>query len=252
MSSSNIVNPLDQEQESPGHKRISIIMAAKGIRDVTRKSQESNIKGLKPIWIETNEIHLNPTPISESTIEISAILPDAKEMVIIDTMTCGLSANIDSTTKAVRNLARLLAEVDPLTFGLLKCRGVIRVTMANSTDSLKSFRFIFSIPNQLSNPQSLRAILLSAASYPLDERLALAKKLTSSILFVHTVRFVHKNIRPETIIIFRDDHSDIGAPFLAGFEQFRLDGGQTNRIGDDNWHRNLCKYFIFLAHLHIY
>jgi hypothetical protein len=58
---------------------------------------------------------------------------------------------------------------------------------------------------------------------------------------VHTVQFVLKNIRPETIIVFRNEHSDIGAPFLAGFEQFRIDDGHTYRAGDDLWQQNLCK-----------
>ena len=87
----------------------------------------------------------------------------------------------------------------------------------------------------------LRTVLLSRTSYPLDERLDLAKRLTSSILFVHTVQFVHKNIRPETIIIFQNEHSHIGAPFLAGFEQFRVEDGNTYRVGDDMWQHNLCK-----------
>jgi hypothetical protein len=72
-------------------------------------------------------------------------------------------------------------------------------------------------------------------------RLNLAKRLTSSILFVHTVQFVHKNIRPETIIVFQDEDSDIGAPFLAGFVQFRVEDGNTYRAGDDIWEHNLCK-----------
>lgn len=90
------------------------------------------------------------------------------------------------------------------------------------------------------NPRSLRAILLSSELFTLDERLALAQKLTSSILFLHTVSFVHKNIRPETIIVFEDVNSKIGSPFLAGFEKFRLEAGTTYRTGDDTWNHNLC------------
>lgn len=251
MSIGNIDNELEEKQKDPEHKQIPIITAAKGIRDAVRKSRDSNVKDMKSIWIETNEIHLNPILISNSIVEISTLLPDAKEMVIIDTMVCGSSADIESTTKEVRDLARILAEVDPSTFGLLKCRGVVKSLTSTLLNSLISFKFIFSIPCHLSHPRSLRTVLLSTTLYPLDERLALAKKLTSSILFVHTVQFVHKNIRPETIIIFQNDLSEIGAPFLAGFEQFRLDSGLTNRIGDDIWYHNLCKYFIVLTWLYI-
>jgi len=162
-------------------------------------------------------------------------------MVLIDTMISNPAANANSTTKEVRNLARILAQVDPSTFGLLKCRGVIRVPKENTILPLFDFKFIFDIPAQLSSPQSLRAVLLSGASYPLDERLELAKKLASSVLFVHTVQFVHKNIRPETIIVFRNEDSDIGAPYLAGFEKFRIEDGNTYLAGDNIWDHNLCK-----------
>jgi hypothetical protein len=58
---------------------------------------------------------------------------------------------------------------------------------------------------------------------------------------VHTVQFVHKNIRPETIIVFQNKHSHIGASLLAGFEQFLIENGNTYRAGGDVWQYNLCK-----------
>jgi hypothetical protein len=143
---------------------------------------------------------LKPTSIQYSSVEISKT-DDEKAMVLIDTMISNPAANVNSTTKEVRNLARILAEVDPSTFGLLKCQGVIKMAKLNTLHPLFDFKFI-KIPAKLSNPQSLRAVLLSETHYPLDERMNLAKKLASSVLFVHTVQFVHKNIRPETIIVF--------------------------------------------------
>jgi hypothetical protein len=239
MSISNVDAQLDQEQEMPGREQIPVIMAAKGIRDTTRKSQDLNPRDFKPIWMDPDDIDLNATPIPESTVMISTS-SDQREMVLIDTMKCGQSANLISTTKAVRKLARILEAIDPSTFGFLKCQGVIKDPRPTGPDSPMDFKFIFSIPKGLSNPQSLRAVLLSEASYPLDERLALAKKITSSILFVHTVQFVHKNIRPETIIVFQNDRSMIEAPFLAGFEQFRLDGGRC-------WWAMVCGAAIYVC-----
>lgn len=150
------------------------------------------------------------------------------------------AANANNTTKEVRNLARILAEVDPLTFGLLKCRGVIKVAKMHTFQPLFDFKFIFDIPTHLSTPQSLRALLLSGVAYPLDGRLELAKKIASSVLFVHTVQFVYKNIRPETIVVFRNENSDIGLPYLAGFEKFRVEDGNTYLAGDSLWDHNLC------------
>jgi hypothetical protein len=244
MSIGSIDDELHQEEEKAGPNQVPIIMAAKGLRDAVRANQDAKMRDQEPIWIEARQVHLNPQNIPSSTVQISD-LPDEKDMVVIDTMVSNPNADLKSTTKAVRNLARLLAEVDPSIFGLLRCRGVIKVPKSGPKQPLLDFKFIFDVPHRLSNPQSLRAVLLSQKAYPLDERLELAKKLTSSILFVHTVQFVHKNIRPETIIIFQNDQSEIGAPFLAGFEQFRLEDGCTFFSGDDLWQHNLCKFFFW-------
>lgn len=233
---------LHEQQKKPERQRIPIVLAAQGIRDAARATQIEEMKGRGPIWID--HLDLKPSSIPYSSVHIST-LQDAKETVIIDTMVSNPAANGEQTLKGVRNLARILAEVDPSTFGLLKCRGVIKVgglkDSSSSEPSPLNFQFIFNVPFHLSNPQSLRNVLLSGIRYPLNERLDLAKRLANSILFVHTVQFVHKNIRPETITIFRNEHSDIGAPFLVGFEQFRVEDGNTYRAGDDIWEHNLCK-----------
>jgi hypothetical protein len=242
MAIGNIDEELSKQQKKPEREQIPIIVAAKGIRDAARATQGEKVGGQGPIWID--HLDLKPSCIPHSSVQLST-LQDGKETVLIDTMVCNPAANADKTTKEVRNLARILAEVDPSTFGLLKCRGVIKTANAKSLPPwgppLSDFKFIFNIPPQLSNPQSLRTVLLSRTSYSLDERLDLAKRLASSILFVHTVQFVHKNIRPETVIIFQNEHSHIGAPFLAGFEQFRVEDSHTYRAGDDLWQHNLCK-----------
>ena len=241
MSHRSIDKELHKEQTKAEREQIPIIVAAKGMRDAARAAQGENVVDRIPIWID--DLNLSPLQIPHSSVQHS-LLHDEEEAILIDTVICNPAAHTGKTTQAVRNLARVLGEVEPATFSLLKCRGVIKITnekcLASWGPSHSDFQFIFNIPPQHTNPQSLRTLLLSRASYPLDERLDLAKRLTSSILFVHTVRFVHKNIRPENIIIFQNQHSQIGAPFLAGFEQFRVEDGHTYRVGDDKWHQNLC------------
>jgi hypothetical protein len=231
----------DQEKKNPGTREIPIIAAAKGIRDAARTRQDST-RDMGSIWIEADDIDLAPETLQYSSVLVSNVpsLKETQELVLIDTMVSNPAANTNYTIKEVRNLARTLAVVDPETFGLLKCRGVMKVPKLASTN-LMDFKFIFDVPHGLTEPKSLRAILMSKSSFPLDERLELAKKLTSSVLFVHTISFVHKNIRPETIIIFKNDKSQIGSPFLAGFEKFRLEDGNTYLVGDDV----VQKFFFF-------
>lgn len=240
LSSKNIDDELEQQDKKPKGEQIPIIVAAKGIRDAARAVQDSDSRNQGAVWIASDEIELAPSRLAHSSAEVST-MGGVNSMVLIDTMISNPAANANSTTKEVRNLARVLAEVDPSTFGLLKCRGVIKVPRENTLQPVSDFKLIFDVPAHLSCPQSLRAVLLSGLSYPLDERLELAKKLASSVLFVHTVQFVHKNIRPETIVVFQTELSVIGSPYLAGFEKFRIEDGHTFLVGDDLWDHNLCE-----------
>lgn len=230
---------LSGEEKKPSSKSIPIILAAKGIRDAVRAANDDEI--YDPIWID--HLALEPSTIPHSTVQLSSSTGDTKEKVLVDVMVSHAEASAMQTEKAVRNLAHVLAQVDPATFGLLKCQGVMKHNGGGNlavSPSTPSFKFIFSIPPKLTEPRSLRDVLLSTARYPLDEKIELAKKLVNSVLFVHTTHFVHKNIRPETIIAFRNGHSAIGAPFLVGFEQFRGEGDRTYRVGDGKWEHNLC------------
>ena len=95
----------------------------------------------------------------------------------------------------------------------------------------------------MQNPRSLRCLLQEAALHPLNERLDYAKQLAHSVLYIHTARFVHKNIRLETIMVFEDSKSVIRSPFLLGFQKFRPADGQTYMVRDGDWEQNLCEWY---------
>ena len=141
----------------------------------------------------------------------SAILKASKEMVLMDSIRPDERLDITAMTRDIRDLARNLYEVDCFTFGLLSCLGVIKVT--GTERNITGFDFVFSIPKSLSNPRSLRSILLAPGSKTsLNERFALAKLLARSVFF------------------------------LVGFEKFRVDTTHTHRLGDDLWERNLYRH----------
>jgi hypothetical protein len=164
ISNENIDKELDKRKK-PETEQIPIIAAAKGVRDAARAAQDANSGGQGSIWIKDDDIDLVPSWIPSLSVRI-ATLEDEKEMVLIDTMVCNSAASPIKTLKEVRNMVRILAEVDPSTFGLLKCRGGIKVPTASSFPSKPQwdFKLIFNVPSQLSQPQSLRAVLLSETS----------------------------------------------------------------------------------------
>jgi len=70
----------------------------------------------------------------------------------------------------------------------------------------------------------------------LDEKVKLAKQLASS------VAFVHKTIRPETILIFEQEDMRTVAAFLVGFEIFRMADGRTYGHRDSSWEKNIYRH----------
>jgi hypothetical protein len=167
------------------------------------------------------------------------------ESLFVDTLVLDPREDINAKSKHVRDLARVLAAVDPVTFGILSCSGVVRVQ--NLAGRVERFHLVFRIPAYIDRPQSLRSLLLAGSNgegytYPLEERFLLAKLLARAVMFVHTADFVHKNIRPDTVIIIRTEHNKRGVPFLVGFEKFRPSDGNTHRTGDLNEACNLYRH----------
>jgi hypothetical protein len=150
--------------------------------------------------------------------------------------------DVQPTIKEVRDLVTKLSSVNPLTFSILQCRGVVKVTDPKS-GQLVSFNFAFRIPEGFnSKPQSLRSYLISGQEHTLTDRIQLAKQLARAVCYVHTLEFVHKNIRPETVLGFQSKNSAFGVFFLVGFEKTRLADGRTKKLGDNAWDRNLYRH----------
>ncbi|KAJ9602315.1 hypothetical protein H2200_013170 [Cladophialophora chaetospira] len=208
-----------------------------GIRD---ELHTTNNEKTESIFVSADRLSAkrNLIPLSFSTMSNDQQTLDP---VIVDSFLCNPLTDTAAVTKDIRNLARILSKIDPLVFGVLSCRGVIKYI---DTDPAQSrFEFIFSIPPSLQNPASLRGILVhSRDDYSLNDRLDLAKRIASSVLFVHNAGFVHKNIRPETILVFAGKASPLQHPFLVGFEKFRPSESATYRIGDTRWDRNLYQH----------
>ncbi|KAK3678204.1 hypothetical protein LTR78_002300 [Recurvomyces mirabilis] len=92
-------------------------------------------------------------------------------------------------------------------------------------------------------PCTLRQLLQAPAAHSLSDRISLAKRLATSINYVHTLDFVHKNVRPENFLNFLDSpQSDLGSCYLIGFEQIRSADGKTYLRGDDAWEKNIYRH----------
>jgi hypothetical protein len=164
-----------------------------------------------------------------------------QQFVIIDSLHIAKDSDIQATTKDARNLARILARVDPTVFSLLTCQGVIKVL--DALNDVAGFEFVFAVPKTFHKPRSLRTFLLEPNhEYPLDHRFRLARLLARSVSFLHASQVVHKNITPETVLLLADSSTDLESPFLVGFEKFRPVEGRTLMSGDTFWEKNLYRH----------
>jgi hypothetical protein len=138
-------------------------------------------------------------------------------------------------------LARELSKTDPLSFNLLGCRGVVKnhrpiFTEGGEGTPVLTFDFIFAIPQFLSESRSLRELVLLRDKHPFLDEVELTKQLANS------VTFVHKNIHPETILIFEQEDLWTDAAFLVGFETLRMSGGRTYGHWDSSREKNIYRH----------
>lgn len=195
----------------------------------------------KPIFLSPNYLGGRKEDFGLTSLQTIERCKDGCD-VLVDTVHVRDVEFFDKKKEDVRNLARVLSHVAPLTFGLLKCDGV--VVVERTPNEKGSFKFIFEIPGGLKRPRSLRSLLAAnSKSRSLNEKLDIAQCLANSVLFVHTANYVHKNMRPETIVVFEtDDEAKPSVSFLVGFENFRLAEGQTWLLGDVLWEKDLYRH----------
>ncbi|KAL9608107.1 MAG: hypothetical protein Q9204_009260, partial [Flavoplaca sp. TL-2023a] len=109
--------------------------------------------------------------------------------------------NVDYIRQIVRQRARILSAADPEAMGIFPCRGFIH------RPHLGRFDPVLSLPSTTTTyPRSLRDLLTDPlhgghASHSLTERLFFSKPLAQAVFYMHTSRLVHKNIRPESILV---------------------------------------------------
>ncbi|OKL64437.1 hypothetical protein UA08_00880 [Talaromyces atroroseus] len=169
---------------------------------------------------------------------------DISKALIVERIHRFPETDIRQLERDVRDLARKLAHSSPLEFGLLNCKGVIKYFEQDIYPvGPSAFTFVFRIPPGLSQPQSLRSVLQHMKQPDsLSDRFRLANELARAVSYVHTFGFVHKNIRPETVLLLRSEDASIGSTFLIGFDSFRSAEGKTIRKGDLAWERCLYQH----------
>lgn len=148
------------------------------------------------------------------------------------------------TQKQVRQLTAILNGQEDSGFRVLPCRGYFN-------DRAESrFGFVFDVPaGASSKPITLNSALNVSSSRSqkpsVTTRLKLAHKIAESVYLLHTVGWVHKGLRSESIVFFRsndnskDTKAFYDAPWMLGFEYSRLESDFSSNRVEDRIERNL-------------
>jgi len=206
---------------------------------------------------------VRPVPFSTAS---TALRADNHQGVLLDPVTCTTRSHVNAVIRDIRNFARSLSHADPFTFGLLECKGILEEEEGDEASaeagaipaSSAGLAFVFRLPSTHSHVESLRGRLLGGREREhdsLSERFALARQVAVAVSYVHLYGFVHKNIRPETVLLchpsfhgYRHGEGPGGAGIasefatLVGFDVLRNSEGKTYRLGDDDWEKNLYRH----------
>jgi hypothetical protein len=173
---------VDSELEGSHAKESSSVSTLKQLRDALHDGKSSNDRNSR-IFLKPDFLHARHGLIPSSTL-LTGTTCDGDE-VLLDTFIAHPMASPPRVEKGIRQMACTLPTVDPTRFGLLKCVGVIErsppanegvshqhsnrlITNADfsgsSGEPVLPFDFVFSMPNELSCPKSLRALLVRPGS----------------------------------------------------------------------------------------
>ncbi|KAL8382590.1 hypothetical protein RB595_006393 [Gaeumannomyces hyphopodioides] len=152
---------------------------------------------------------------------------------------------IKDLRKVVRDIAAILHHADPRLMGILRCDGFQYDQLQNR------FELHFPFPQGLTDPRTLSGLLSDPSNpqvkHPLNQRITLAKSIVTAVFVLHSAGFVHKQIRPDNVVVFeRKDQPDvqhwpfaIGTPFLVGFDSARKVDAASLMLPVEDWEKSI-------------
>ncbi|KAH8744862.1 hypothetical protein F5882DRAFT_525890 [Hyaloscypha sp. PMI_1271] len=191
--------------------------------------------------------------------------PNVEKTVLIEPANVGAEGTEDTLREIAGFLHRQLTDKDASQSDGFAKKGILPILGYRLTPRPE---LIFEMPagfklpaNIGTRPQSLRAVIVAdngTPKHPLDFRFRLARKLCEAALRVHAVELVHKNIRPETVLLFKPaipgtatgadgdaarEAAGFGDVYLTNWRLLRKASGQTKKLpGSNEWAERLYQH----------
>ena len=125
----------------------------------------------------------------------------------------------------VKQLAKLLGSPGkPKEFRAPQCLGYIE----EKSEEKRSFGFVYEKPGDVApttKPVSLLELIKTTKMPSLTKRRALAQAISQSLMYLHSVNWLHKGIRSNNVVFFGQPGNEVtlAEPVLSGFEYARPD-----------------------------
>jgi hypothetical protein len=129
--------------------------------------------------------------------------------------------------------------------GILRCLGYRE----------EPLELVFELPTEFGELRSLENLIQAdceqgyAGRRPLDCRYRLAHQLSEIILSIHTLNRVHKNIRPDTILMIRAERNDLassdldfGTPYMTDWTMLRKINAPSFMVGENDWLKDIYRH----------
>ena len=134
--------------------------------------------------------------------------------------------------KSVKALVSLLQSDKPREFCAPRCLGFFEDDITNSTHKAR-FGLVFEKQEEDASPVSLRQMFVTRPKPSLSDRVSLAHKISTCLLYLHAVNWLHKGLRSDGVVLFPvSDTLNITDPSITGYEFARpdKDGETTNTV----------------------
>ncbi|MCJ1391015.1 hypothetical protein MMC18_003876 [Xylographa bjoerkii] len=149
--------------------------------------------------------------------------------------------------KEIASCLALQSSTSAVPHGILRCLGY---------REQPNLELIFEIPAGSKDLQTLQNLIAKdvdngyAGGRPLEFRFRLGLQISEAVLSVHTSNRVHKNMRPDTILMLQAQghndpnghYLDFGTPYLTDWTMLRKMDTPSSMTGENDWQRDMYRH----------
>jgi hypothetical protein len=207
----------DQQEENESFARLADFKAQQIGLEKQASSEE-----IVPIERSKVKVKTSGTVRSEGLYEGKSVWIEWKEYHSDHNLRSTWNQTIEGR---VKKLATLLgSEHKPEEFRAPRCLGYFD----DQNDSQSRYGFIYEKPDNVpseTKPVSLLELIKTKHKPSLTKRIALAHALARCLMYLHSVNWLHKGLRSNSVVFFTPprEEADYGAPCLSGFDYARPD-----------------------------